>query len=77
MEDLKAEQTRIETIARSLCWKKLKQKEDIAIWQKPSNHIHCKINRKVFKFPQFCRAQDPDMAWYVILNLIPSWRISI
>ncbi|KAK4803815.1 hypothetical protein SAY86_003632 [Trapa natans] len=65
-EDLNAEQSGIETIARSLCWKKLKQKEDIAIWQKPTNHIHCKINRKVFKFPQFCPAQDqdPDKAWY-------------
>ncbi|KAL3737731.1 hypothetical protein ACJRO7_019288 [Eucalyptus globulus] len=63
-EDLKAEQTSIETLARSLCWKKLKQKEDIAIWQKPTNHVHCKINRKVFKFPHFCQSQDPDMAWY-------------
>ncbi|PKI45391.1 hypothetical protein CRG98_034196 [Punica granatum] len=62
-KDLKAEQSRIETIARSLCWKRLKQKEDIAIWQKPTNHIHCRINRKVFKFPQFCPAQDPDKAW--------------
>ncbi|KAF8412317.1 hypothetical protein HHK36_000278 [Tetracentron sinense] len=62
--DLKAEQSGIETIARSLCWKKLIEKDDIAIWQKPTNHIHCKMNRKVFKKPQFCQAQDPDMAWY-------------
>ncbi|KAF8412318.1 hypothetical protein HHK36_000279 [Tetracentron sinense] len=62
--DLKAQQSVIETIARSLCWKKLIEKVDIAIWQKPTNHIHCKINRKVFKNPKFCKAQDPDMAWY-------------
>lgn len=63
-EDLKAEQSAIEEVARSLCWKKLKQKGDIAIWQKPTNHIHCKLNRKIVKFPPFCPAQDPDKAWY-------------
>ncbi|KAA8520578.1 hypothetical protein F0562_014834 [Nyssa sinensis] len=63
-DDLKAEQYGIESIARSLCWKKLTEKEEIAIWQKPSNHVHCKINRKVFKKLQFCQAQDPDEAWY-------------
>ncbi|KAB2597630.1 methyltransferase PMT15 [Pyrus ussuriensis x Pyrus communis] len=41
-EDLKAEQTTIENVAKSLCWKKLKQKGDLAIWQKPTNHVHCK-----------------------------------
>lgn len=63
-EDLKNEQTTIETIARSLCWKKLKQKGDIAVWKKPTNHIHCKATRRVFKFPPFCTPQNPaDNAW--------------
>lgn len=61
--DLKAEQDKIERVAKSLCWKKLKQKDDLAIWQKPTNHIHCKANRKVFKKPSFCQAQNPDTAW--------------
>lgn len=63
-EDLKEEQTGIENVARRLCWKKLKQKDDLAIWQKPTNHVHCKINRKVIKYPRFCQAKDPDKAWY-------------
>ncbi|KAJ0590492.1 putative S-adenosyl-L-methionine-dependent methyltransferase [Helianthus annuus] len=63
-EQFKAEQDKIEGVAKSLCWKKLIQKDDIAIWQKPSNHAHCKITRKIFKKPQFCQNQDPDMAWY-------------
>ncbi|KAL9385527.1 hypothetical protein Peur_022537 [Populus x canadensis] len=63
-EDLGAEQSQIEKVARSLCWKKLVQRKDIAIWQKPTNHIHCKVNRKVFKRPLFCKSQNPDMAWY-------------
>ncbi|KAK6918430.1 putative S-adenosyl-L-methionine-dependent methyltransferase [Dillenia turbinata] len=67
-EDLKAEQDGIERLARSLCWKKLVQRNDLAIWQKPSNHIHCKINRKVFKFPLFCSSQDPDQAWYTKMD---------
>ena len=62
-QDLKKEQDGIENVARSLCWKKLVQKNDLAIWQKPSNHIHCKIYRKAFKKPPFCQAQDPDKAW--------------
>ncbi|KAF9687782.1 hypothetical protein SADUNF_Sadunf02G0128800 [Salix dunnii] len=63
-EDLQAEQSRIEKVAKSLCWRKLVQRNDIAIWQKPTNHVHCKANRKVFKRPLFCNSQNPDMAWY-------------
>lgn len=63
--DLKSEQDGIESVAKSLCWKKLVQKGDIAIWQKPTNHVHCKINRKVFKEPGFCPVEDSDKAWYV------------
>nr|GMD62035.1 probable methyltransferase PMT15 [Ipomoea batatas] len=62
-EDLKAEQDQIESVARSMCWKKLKQKGDLSIWQKPTNHLHCKANRKVFKKPLFCQDQNPDSAW--------------
>lgn len=67
-EDLNAEQTSIERVAKSLCWKKLVQKGDIAIWQKPTNHIHCKITRKVFKNRPFCDAKDPDSAWYTKMD---------
>ncbi|KAF8379433.1 hypothetical protein HHK36_028868 [Tetracentron sinense] len=63
-EDLNAEQSVIENVARSLCWKKLIEKGDIAIWQKPINHINCKISRKVPKILPFCPAQDSDQAWY-------------
>ncbi|VFQ75724.1 unnamed protein product [Cuscuta campestris] len=64
-KDLKEEQDGIEGLARSLCWKKLAQKGDLSIWQKPTNHLHCKANRKVFKKPLFCHGgPDPDTAWY-------------
>ncbi|KAF9668322.1 hypothetical protein SADUNF_Sadunf15G0116700 [Salix dunnii] len=63
-DDLNDEQNKIETLANSLCWKKLVEKDDIAIWQKPINHLNCKVNRKITQNPPFCPAQDPDKAWY-------------
>ncbi|GMH00548.1 hypothetical protein Nepgr_002387 [Nepenthes gracilis] len=63
-EELNSEQSAIEAVAKSLCWKKLNQKGDLAVWQKPTNHIHCNKNRRVFKKPSFCKAQDPDLSWY-------------
>ncbi|XP_010692380.2 probable methyltransferase PMT15 [Beta vulgaris subsp. vulgaris] len=63
-KDLNSEQSTIEAVAKSLCWKKLRQIGDIAVWQKPTNHVHCKKNRRLFKKPRFCEAQDPDLAWY-------------
>ncbi|KAK1684793.1 hypothetical protein QYE76_045641 [Lolium multiflorum] len=63
-EDLNAEQQAIEAVAKSLCWKKIKEVGDIAIWQKPTNHIHCKASRKLIKSPPFCSNKNPDAAWY-------------
>ncbi|KAJ7970001.1 S-adenosyl-L-methionine-dependent methyltransferases superfamily protein [Quillaja saponaria] len=63
-EDLNDEQTTIENVAKSLCWKKLVEKGDIAIWQKPKNHLNCKANRKLTKDRPICKALDPDRAWY-------------
>ncbi|KAL4595226.1 hypothetical protein ACB092_12G076100 [Castanea dentata] len=63
-EDLNAEQTNIENVAKSLCWNKVVEKDDIAIWQKPTNHLNCKVNRKLTQNPPFCPDQDPDKAWY-------------
>lgn len=63
-EDLISEQHSIEAVAKSLCWKKVQQRGDIAVWQKPINHINCKIKKS-----RFCsQAQDPDRAWYTELE---------
>ncbi|KAI3808829.1 hypothetical protein L1987_24791 [Smallanthus sonchifolius] len=63
-EDLNEEQTQIEKVAKSLCWKKLVQKGDLAIWQKPINHLDCKTSPKFTQTPPFCPVQNPDSAWY-------------
>ena len=64
-DDLNDEQMKIEAVAKSLCWKKFVEKGDIAIWQKPLNHLNCKVNRKITQNLPFCPAQDPDKAWYI------------
>ncbi|XP_057752510.1 probable methyltransferase PMT15 [Arachis stenosperma] len=68
-QSLKDEQESIEEVAKSLCWKKFVERGDLAIWQKPTNHVHCKMQRKIFKNGKpFCQAQDPDAAWYTKLD---------
>lgn len=75
-EDLKKEQDGIEEAARHLCWKKFAEKDNLAIWQKPWNHVDCvayhKKNPSVL--PHVCsKLEDPDRAWYV--NLLPLYFI--
>lgn len=68
-ESLREEEEGIERVARSLCWKKVAHKEDLAIWQKPTNHIHCNLTRRLFKNRPICPLhQDPDQAWYTKLH---------
>uniref|UniRef100_A0A2N9I902 Methyltransferase n=1 Tax=Fagus sylvatica TaxID=28930 RepID=A0A2N9I902_FAGSY len=63
-EDLKQEQDAIEDVAKRLCWKKVIEKNDLSIWQKPINHVECIKSRKVYKTPHICKSDNPDMAWY-------------
>ncbi|KAE8655235.1 putative methyltransferase PMT18 [Hibiscus syriacus] len=62
-EDLKLEQDAIENVAKRLCWKKVIEKNDLLVWQKPINHVEC-IESKVLKTPRICKSDDPDTAWY-------------
>ncbi|CAL0328634.1 unnamed protein product [Lupinus luteus] len=75
-EDLNEEQTKIEKVAESLCWNKIEEKGDIAIWQKPKNHLDCKTSWNLSPKRPFCQAQNnPDKAWYTdmqtCLNHLP------
>ncbi|WOK98720.1 hypothetical protein Cni_G07432 [Canna indica] len=63
-EDLNKEQDSIEEVAKRLCWKKLIEKDDLAIWQKPINHIECKESRRIYKTPHICKNENADTAWY-------------
>lgn len=61
--DLENEQQNLEDLARKLCWKKIKEMGPIAVWQKPTNHIHCAQKLKTWKAPKFCVDADPDAGW--------------
>ncbi|XP_020239535.1 probable methyltransferase PMT18 [Cajanus cajan] len=63
-EDLKQEQDAIEDVAKRICWKKVVEKDDLSIWQKPKNHMECVQNRQTYKTPHICQSDNPDMAWY-------------
>lgn len=64
-KDPKKELTRLEDLARRLCWRKIKGKGPIAVWQKPNNHIECIKKNKNSTFPKFCSENDnPDDGWY-------------
>ncbi|KAK6155756.1 hypothetical protein DH2020_010004 [Rehmannia glutinosa] len=67
MDDLNAEQMQIENVTRSLCWKKLVEKNDIAIWQKPANHLKCKKFRNVVKNPA-CEAMSTYPRTYDLIH---------
>lgn len=64
-EDLNQEQEAIEDVAKRLCWKKVVEEKDLAIWQKPINHIECVQSRQIYNWPRICgRHTDADFAWY-------------
>ncbi|EFJ21569.1 hypothetical protein SELMODRAFT_443549 [Selaginella moellendorffii] len=64
-EDLLGEMTAIEELAKALCWKKVVERGNLAVWRKPTNHYDCVRNRKkVYRDPPICKAEDADEAWY-------------
>lgn len=58
-EDLRHEQDKIEDLARRLCWTKLVEKDDLAVWQKPLTHLLCNSSNSL----PFCSSSDADAAW--------------
>ncbi|CAH9114108.1 unnamed protein product [Cuscuta europaea] len=59
-EDVKAEQLRIEEIAKLLCWEKKYEKGDIAIWRKKVNSNSC-----IRKPTNICKSKYSDGVWYM------------
>lgn len=67
-EDLKAEMDAIQDLAARMCWEKVAERGDLAVWRKPVNHQACKESKRrglVSDKPAFCPADNnPDTAWY-------------
>lgn len=62
-QDMEKEQNKLEDLARRLCWKKVAERGHIAVWRKPTNHLHCIKKSKTWESPPFCINSDPDAGW--------------
>ncbi|XP_034673403.1 probable methyltransferase PMT2 [Vitis riparia] len=60
-EDLQEEQSKIEEIAKLLCWEKKYEKGEIAIWRKRINHDSCSEQDS---HVTFCEATNANDVWY-------------
>ncbi|KAK7272842.1 hypothetical protein RIF29_13882 [Crotalaria pallida] len=61
---LEKEQSMLEDLAMELCWEKVAEGEQIAVWQKAKNHVSCMLKLKTLRSPKFCNSSDPDAGWY-------------
>ncbi|KAK8518204.1 hypothetical protein V6N12_017361 [Hibiscus sabdariffa] len=59
-KELKKEQRKIEKAALLLCWEKIREIQEIAIWRKRTNYNSCRKNDPK---PTFC-VGNPDDVWY-------------
>lgn len=58
-EDLEEEQRNIEDIAKSLCWEKKHELDEIAIWRKGTKKEYCEQDSRVPK----CVSTTADDVW--------------
>lgn len=65
-EDLEEEQRKIEEIAKLLCWEKISEKGEMAIWQKKVNADSCRRTQDTAQ-ATVCKSVDPDDVWYVAI----------
>nr|KYP65059.1 hypothetical protein KK1_019677 [Cajanus cajan] len=61
---LEKEQNVLEDLAMQLCWEKVAERDNIAVWQKPIDHSSCIQKLKTLPSPTFCNSSDPDAGWY-------------
>ncbi|XP_065867865.1 probable methyltransferase PMT19 [Euphorbia lathyris] len=61
--ELEHEQNILEDLARRLCWKKIGERGALAVWRKPTNHVHCVKKARTLK-SRFCVSNDADAGWY-------------
>ncbi|BAT74521.1 probable methyltransferase PMT2 [Vigna umbellata] len=76
-EDLEKEQSKIEEIAKKLCWVKRSEKAEIAIWQKVVDSESCQ-RRQDDDSVEFCKSSDADDVWYKKMEacITPSPEVS-
>ncbi|CAN4124460.1 unnamed protein product [Withania somnifera] len=62
-EDLEEEQRKIEEAAKLLCWEKISEKGETAIWQKRKDVESCRSAQEN-SAATVCKSSDPDNVWY-------------
>lgn len=61
-EELEEEQRKIEESAKLLCWEKVSEKAEIAVWRKRVDADTCRAEQE--NSEAFCQGADPDDVWY-------------
>ncbi|KAF8720873.1 hypothetical protein HU200_023271 [Digitaria exilis] len=62
-EDLRNEQRKIEQFAELLCWKKISEKDGIAVWRKGLNDKSCSIKQDNLKIGKFRSYEEDNKLW--------------
>nr|AAU90305.2 Methyltransferase, putative [Solanum tuberosum] len=62
-EDLEEEQRKIEEAAKLLCWEKISEKGETAIWQKRKDSASCRSAQEN-SAARVCKPSDPDSVWF-------------
>lgn len=65
-EELEEEQRKIEETAKLLCWEKVSEKAEIAVWRKRVDADTCRAEQGNTE-AAFCQDADPDDVWYASL----------
>ncbi|XP_074324500.1 putative methyltransferase PMT2 [Apium graveolens] len=60
-DQLEADQKNIEDVAKLLCWEKISEKQDIAVWRKPLNKQDCPGQDAG---APMCETQNANDVWY-------------
>lgn len=62
----------MEDIANRLCWEKVSDKGAVYVWRKPTDHLHCAQEAKLWRSPPLCTEDNPDSAWYRNISMCVS-----
>ncbi|XP_047319873.1 probable methyltransferase PMT2 [Impatiens glandulifera] len=62
-EELEEEQRSIEEVAKLLCWEKMSEKAETAVWQKRLDSESCRQSRESSEV-RFCENADANDVWY-------------
>ncbi|KAK6788849.1 hypothetical protein RDI58_012647 [Solanum bulbocastanum] len=66
-EDLEEEQRKIEEAAKLLCWEKISEKGETAIWQKRKDSASCRSAQEN-SAARVCKPSDPDSVCSILLR---------